>query len=138
MREGVGVALCSCVHAFMSSPFIPNHPHPPAGPPAGVAAHPPTSLCTQSLPLTPHTLLQILFLLPFRNAAFKTVMRLLRFAVEETRKDSVQNRRRFVEEFGPEGGWKMGFLDGTALHGVACERMGVYTLALHSIKCTAS
>ena len=43
---------------------------------------------------------KVLFLLPMRNTAFKLVSRLLALALRETRTDSIQNKQRFLEEFG--------------------------------------
>lgn len=51
--------------------------------------------------LLQHHCWQVLLLLPMRNAAFKAVLCLLKLAQKETRSDSVQNKARFLEEFGP-------------------------------------
>lgn len=47
---------------------------------------------------------QVLILLPFRSTAMQTVKRLLQLAQRETRVDSVQQKARFLEEFGDEDG----------------------------------
>lgn len=44
---------------------------------------------------------KVLILLPLRNQAFKIIQRLLLLAVHETRTDSIQNKERFVLEYGP-------------------------------------
>ena len=46
--------------------------------------------------------LQVLLLLPMRNVAYKVVSRLLVLAQKETRKDSIQGKARFLEDFGPQ------------------------------------
>lgn len=43
-------------------------------------------------------------LLPQRNLALRLVTRLLALAVKETRTDTIQNKQRFLEEFGDAGG----------------------------------
>lgn len=48
-----------------------------------------------------NTSLQVLLLLPMRNIAYKTVNRLIQLAQKETRKDSIQGKARFAEDFGP-------------------------------------
>jgi hypothetical protein len=45
---------------------------------------------------------QVLILLPFRNAALGVVLRLAALAQAETRTDSVQHKDRFLREFGDE------------------------------------
>jgi len=45
---------------------------------------------------------KILVLLPMRNAALHFVLRLLTLAMRETRTDSIQNKKRFLEEFGDD------------------------------------
>lgn len=57
----------------------------------------------------PRPILQVLLLLPFRSSAYHAVLRLLRLAIKETRRDSIQNKERFMEEFGP-GGEKFGLV----------------------------
>lgn len=52
----------------------------------------------------------MLLLLPYRHHAYHAVLRLLRLAVKETRKDTIQNKERFIEEFGPEGGRVVGWV----------------------------
>ncbi len=47
---------------------------------------------------------QVLVLLPQRNLALRLVTRLLALAVKETRTDTIQNKQRFLEEFGDAGG----------------------------------
>lgn len=49
---------------------------------------------------------KVLILLPMRSMAHKVVCRLTELAINETRTDSIQNKDRFNEEFGPdeEGG----------------------------------
>jgi len=47
---------------------------------------------------------KILLLLPMRNIAHRVISRLVDLAVTQTRTDSVQNKQRFNEEFGPEEG----------------------------------
>jgi U3 small nucleolar RNA-associated protein 25 len=43
---------------------------------------------------------KVLFLLPMRSTAMRVVSRLLKLAIRETRVDSIQNKERFLEEFG--------------------------------------
>ncbi|PRW59313.1 U3 small nucleolar RNA-associated 25 [Chlorella sorokiniana] len=43
---------------------------------------------------------KVLVLLPTRNLALRLVTRLLALAVKETRTDTIQNKQRFLEEFG--------------------------------------
>lgn len=43
---------------------------------------------------------KVLFLLPMRSTAMRVVSRLLKLAIKETRVDSIQNKERFLEEFG--------------------------------------
>jgi hypothetical protein len=43
---------------------------------------------------------QVLILLPLRSTALRVVSRLLELAQKETRTDSIQNKQRFLEEFG--------------------------------------
>ena len=47
-------------------------------------------------------MLQVLLLLPMRNIAYKVVSRLLTLVQKETRKDSIQGKARFLEDFGPQ------------------------------------
>ncbi|KAK9823260.1 hypothetical protein WJX72_001434 [[Myrmecia] bisecta] len=47
---------------------------------------------------------KVLLLLPMRNSALRVVSRLVQLAQKETRADSVQNKQRFLEEFGAEEG----------------------------------
>ncbi|KAG1670680.1 hypothetical protein FOA52_010955 [Chlamydomonas sp. UWO 241] len=44
---------------------------------------------------------KVLILLPQRNYAFVCVRRLVQLAMRETRADSVQNKEKFVDQFGP-------------------------------------
>ncbi|DBA80702.1 TPA: hypothetical protein ACH3X1_007943 [Trebouxia sp. C0004] len=44
---------------------------------------------------------KVLILLPMRNMALKTILRLLQFTQKETRADSIQGKHRFLEDFGP-------------------------------------
>ncbi|KAL4445727.1 hypothetical protein ABPG77_008926 [Micractinium sp. CCAP 211/92] len=46
---------------------------------------------------------KVLLLLPQRNLALRCVSRLLALAVRETRTDTIQNKQRFLEEFGDQG-----------------------------------
>ena len=46
-------------------------------------------------------LLQVLILLPMRNMALKCILRLLQFTQKETRADSIQGKRRLLDDFGP-------------------------------------
>ena len=46
--------------------------------------------------------LQVLILLPMRNAALRVVSRLVQLAQKENRSDSVLHRQRFLREFGPQ------------------------------------
>lgn len=55
-------------------------------------------------PPPPTPSLQVLVLLPQRNLALRLVTRLLALAVKETRTDTIQNKQRFLEEFGGAGG----------------------------------
>jgi U3 small nucleolar RNA-associated protein 25 len=43
---------------------------------------------------------KVLILLPMRSTAMRVVSRLLKLAIKETRVDSIQNKERFMEEFG--------------------------------------
>jgi len=43
---------------------------------------------------------KVLFLLPMRSTAIRVISRLLKLAIKETRVDSIQNKERFLEEFG--------------------------------------
>lgn len=45
---------------------------------------------------------KVLVLLPMRNVALRFVQRLLTLALRETRSDTIQQKRRFLEEFGSE------------------------------------
>jgi hypothetical protein len=44
--------------------------------------------------------LQVLILLPTRNLALRLVLRLCQLAQKENRSDSIQNKQRFIREFG--------------------------------------
>ena len=46
--------------------------------------------------------LQVLILLPMRNAALRVVSRLVQLAQKENRNDSVLHKQRFLREFGPQ------------------------------------
>ena len=46
----------------------------------------------------------MLLLLPQRNLALRVVSRLVALAVKETRSDTIQNKQRFLEEFGDDTG----------------------------------
>ena len=46
--------------------------------------------------------LQVLILLPMRNAALRVVSRLVQLAQKENRSDSVLHKQRFLREFGPQ------------------------------------
>lgn len=76
-------------------------------------------LCTTCTPTPlppPHTPpRQVLVLLPQRNLALRLVTRLLALAVKETRTDTIQNKQRFLEEFGGAGGRGDGCGDGGAM-----------------------
>jgi U3 small nucleolar RNA-associated protein 25 len=43
---------------------------------------------------------QVLILLPLRSVALRVVSRLLELAQKENRADSIQNKQRFLEDFG--------------------------------------
>lgn len=45
---------------------------------------------------------QVLILLPLRSTALRVVSRLLELAQKETRTDSIQNKQRFLEDFGAD------------------------------------
>lgn len=45
---------------------------------------------------------KVLILLPFRNLAYTLVNRLIALAITQTRTDTVQNKERFLSDFGPE------------------------------------
>ena len=45
---------------------------------------------------------QVLILLPLRSMALRVVLRLVQLSQRETRTDSVQNKQRFLEDFGAE------------------------------------
>ncbi len=46
---------------------------------------------------------QVLILLPLRSTALRVVSRLLDLAQKENRADSIQNKQRFLEDFGAAG-----------------------------------
>ena len=45
--------------------------------------------------------MQVLILLPMRNMALKCILRLLQLTQKETRADSIQGKRRLLDDFGP-------------------------------------
>ena len=55
----------------------------------------------------------MLLLLPQRNLALRVVSRLVALAVKETRSDTIQNKQRFLEEFGDDTGAGCGVRGGS-------------------------
>ena len=53
------------------------------------------------MPEYPSWCIQVLLLLPMRNIAMRWVLRLAQLAQRETRADSIQNKQKLLDDFGP-------------------------------------